>query len=91
VEGVVSLLTEVVWSGVQRRAGEQAVREVIEGEYAAGEPLAVLPHPADYRYPSMAEVMRLIHVVGSVQNLYAAFFLGDVEGITGDQRGRGPR
>jgi hypothetical protein len=83
VEGVVTLLTEVVWSGLQRLVGEQAVREVIEGEYAAGEPLVALPNPADYRYASMAEVMRLIHVVGSVQNLYAAFFLGDVEGITG--------
>ncbi len=83
LEGVVSLLTEVVWSGVWPRAGQQAVRDLIEGEYANSKPLKALPHPVMYRYASMAEVMRLIHVVGSVQNLYAAFFLGDVEKITG--------
>src|SRR5260370_618 len=35
------------------------------------------------RFPSMAEVMRLVHVVGDVRNLYAAFFLGEVERLTG--------
>ena len=89
VEGVVSLLSEIVWSGVWRWAGWPALRAVIEGFNVEDEhappalPLTAMPHPALDRYPSMAEVMRLIHMVGSVQNLYAAFFLGDVEQITG--------
>jgi hypothetical protein len=85
VEGVVSLLTEVVWSGVLPTAGDLDVRRVIEGEYASQPALALgrLPHPADRRYASMAEVMRLLHVVGNIRNLYAAFFLGEVELITG--------
>ena len=82
-EGVVSLLTEIVWSGVPFR--HPAVRAQVEGEYASGPPLRPdqVPHPASRRYASMAEVMRLVHLVGDVRNLYAAFFLGDVEKITG--------
>ncbi len=42
-----------------------------------------MSHPGERRYASIADVMRLLHVVGDVRNLYAAFFLGDVEKITG--------
>jgi hypothetical protein len=42
-----------------------------------------MPRLAWDRYASMAEVMRLLHVVGSARNLFAAFFLGDVEQVTG--------
>ena len=85
VEGVVSLLTEIAWRGIAPRAGDAEVRGVVEGEYAIHPPLPPdrMPHPAISRYPSMAEVMRLVHVVGDIRNLYAAFFLGEVEQITG--------
>ena len=83
VEGVACLLTEIVWSGVP--VADPAVRSVVEREYASEPPLqpGEMPHPRDDRYASLAEVMRLLHVVGDVRNLYAAFFLGDVEKITG--------
>jgi hypothetical protein len=42
-----------------------------------------VPHLAYDRYGSMAEVMRLLHVVGSARNVFAAFFLGEVEKVTG--------
>ena len=69
-----------------RRLATWTSAAVIEGEYASEPPLAPgqLPHPARRRrYASMAEVMRLLHVAGNVRNLYAAFFLGEVELITG--------
>ena len=83
VEGVVSLLTEIVWSGVPSGPGgaRRGRGRVRQRAAAAG---GRVPHPAQHgRYASMAEVMRLVHVVGDVRNLYAAFFLGDVEKITG--------
>ena len=90
LEGVVSLLTEIVWSEVESRTGAEDVRALIEGEYAAGPPLPPdrMPHPAQDRYPSHAEAMRLLDVIGSVENLFAAFFLGDVEKIAGPHRRR---
>ena len=83
MEGVVCLLSEVVWSGVPY--WDPAVRTAVEGDYASEPPLPKdqMPQPSRRRYPSMGEVMRLLHVVGDVRNLYAAFFLGDVEKITG--------
>jgi hypothetical protein len=83
VEGVVSLLTEVVWPGV--RPGGPAVRAKVEREYSSDAPLSPdrMPHPAETRYPSLAQVMRLVHELGDVRNLFAAFFLGDIEKITG--------
>ena len=48
VEGVVSLLTEIVWSGVAPAPATLEVRGVIEGEYASQPPLPPdqMPHPA---------------------------------------------
>ncbi len=37
----------------------------------------------DARCPSLAEVMRLVHLVCDPRNLFAAFFLGDVAKIVG--------
>ncbi len=42
-----------------------------------------VPRLAWDRFASMAEVMRLLHVVGSARNLFAVFFLGDVEQVAG--------
>jgi hypothetical protein len=83
IEGVVSLLTEIVWRDVEPGAGQTPLRQVIEGEYAQLQRLDPLPSPRHHRYSTFAETMKLIHVVGSVHNLYAAFFLGDVASITG--------
>ncbi len=84
-EGVASLLTEIVWSDVLPRVSFTALRAPIEGEYASEPALRPGPVPrlAWDRYASMAEVMRLLHVVGSARNLFAVFFLGEVEEVTG--------
>ena len=87
VEGVVSLLTETAWSAVVL----PEARGAVEGGYAHSPALPPdqMPHPACRRYPSMAEVMRLIQMVG-LPNLLAAFFLGDVTAITGLPAPAGP-
>ena len=82
-EGVVCLLSEIVWSRVWPRAGDAAVRRVIEGRHADRPPLPLTELPRPGRYASMTEVVRLLQVVGRVENLYAAFFLGEVEKLTG--------
>ena len=79
IEGADDWLTRTVV-----RNGEldvAAVRRIIEGRYRGWLPLHQLWLKKNY--PSMAEAVRLIHVVGGVQNLYAAFFFGDVEKIAG--------
>ena len=81
-EGVVCLLTEIVWSGVW--PWDPALREAVEGEYATEPPLPMhlMPHPfIDHRYESIAQVKQLLALLGDVRNLYAAFFLGEVEMI----------
>jgi len=84
-EGVVSLLTEIVWSEVLPRVSGPGSRAAVEGGCAGGP--ALRPdqmRPAVYdRYASMAELMRLLHVLGSARNVFAVFFLGDVEEVTG--------
>ena len=83
VEGVVSLLTETVWSAVLPLVKDPALRGVIEGMYATLKPLAQVPDLSHRRYRSYNDVMRLLRIVGNVENLYAAFFLGQVEKISG--------
>ncbi len=84
-EGVVSLLTEIAWSDDLPRVSDPASRAAIQGEHAL-EPSPrpdPMPRPAFDRYASMAEFMRVLHVAGSARNLFAAFFLGDVDKVTG--------
>jgi hypothetical protein len=84
VEGVASFLTEIVWSRVSPRVGQRRVREAIEGDFVRAEALgAGMPSVVRRRYPSYAKVMKLLQAVGDVRNLYAAFFLGEVEKIAG--------
>jgi hypothetical protein len=83
-EGVVGLLTEIVWSGVLPRVsgpepGAAAGECVIEPSVRAGH-VAGLAYD---RYASMAEVIRLLHVVGRARNVFAAFLLGEVDKVTG--------
>jgi hypothetical protein len=84
-EGVVSLLTEMVWSDVLPWVSDPASRAGIGGESACELSLRPDPVPrlAFDRYASMAEFMRVLHVVGSAWNVFAAFFLGEVEKVTG--------
>jgi Domain of unknown function (DUF4157) len=82
IEGVDSLLTEIVWDAIEPRVGDQALREQIEGPTNAAEPAIRVPHPAQRRYPSYTEALRLVDLVG-IQALYAAYFLGLVDRIGG--------
>jgi hypothetical protein len=82
VEGVDSVLTETVWSGIEPRVGDLALRERIEGPTNASLPPVHVPHASQRRYPSFTEALRLIDLAG-VQNLYAAYFLGLVDRIGG--------
>jgi hypothetical protein len=75
-EGVAGLLTEIVWSGPDAAIGGGYG---LEPSLGAGR----VPDLAWDRYVSMAEVMRLLHVAGSARNVFAAFFLGEVEYGTG--------
>jgi hypothetical protein len=82
IEGVDSLLDEVVWSSVAARVNDPALRADVEGPaYAALPPITVLP-ASRRRYDSYAQAVRLVSIVG-IRNLYAAYFLGDVTKIRG--------
>ena len=81
---VVGLLTEIVWSGVLPGVsglvpGAAAGGCVIGPSVRAGQ----VPGLVFDRYEAMAEVMRLLHVVGRARDVFAAFFLGEVERGTG--------
>src|SRR5258708_39908614 len=82
---MVSWLTEIVWRALEPWITDAGLPPVIEGDsFTPQTPLADgMPHPADQRYPSHEGVMRLLHVVGGAENLFAAYFLGEVEKITG--------
>ncbi len=92
IEGVVSLLTEVVWSHVKAKltadpAELERVLRIVDGEYYDENADEEWPDPAIVqRYPSHAEAMRLVRQVG-IQNLYAAFFGGATQMITGRRPG----
>jgi hypothetical protein len=72
------LLTEIVWSDALPR-----VSGPVPGAGSGGGDGRVPWLGAWDRYASMAEVMRLLHVAGSARNVFAAFFLGEVDEATG--------
>jgi hypothetical protein len=81
-EGVDSLLDETVWSAVAPHVSDPALRSDVEGPvYSALPPMNVAP-ASRRRYPSYAEAVKLVNIVG-IRNLYAAYFLGDVKKIKG--------
>jgi hypothetical protein len=83
IEGVDSLLDEIVWEHVAPRVKERELREAVEGpEIAKLEPIMVQP-ASRRRYASYTEAVKLVSVVG-IRNLYAAYFQGDIEKIGGD-------
>src|SRR5262249_4802900 len=83
VEGVCSLITDIVWDGIEPRlTSDVKLREKIEGTDVATnqKPLTDIERPR--RYPAYSEVLKLVSLVG-VDNLYAAYFLGLVDRIGG--------
>jgi hypothetical protein len=82
IEGVDSLLTETVWSGIESRVDDPHLREQIEGPANAALPPVHVPHASQRRYPSYTEALRLVDLAG-IRNVYAAYFLGLVDRIGG--------
>ena len=83
-EGAIDVLTGIVWAGVKGRVRHPDVKAIIEDAFSDLPPLSErdMPNPSKVRYESYAEVMKLIEVIGGIENLYAAIFLGDIEKIT---------
>lgn len=79
IEGVDSVLDEVVWAHVLPKTKDLAIRRVVEGEAHAKLPPIDPPYPG--RYPSFEEAFRLVGLVG-IDSVYAAYFLGEVDRIT---------
>lgn len=84
MEGVDSLLTETVWANVSGRVSEPTLRQAVEGTAYASQPFnpSVIPSIEDQRYSSYAQAKNLVNIVG-INNLYAAYFLGQVDLIRG--------
>jgi hypothetical protein len=81
IEGMTSVLTEVVWANVRTHIGSPALRTKVEGPAFAALPLvpAVVPDiVTEERYPSYEQAIEVVSVVG-IRNVYAAYFLGRVE------------
>ena len=80
IEGVDSLLDEIVWSNIEPRVNDPKLRDKVEGPaYAKLSPIKVLP-ASRRRYPSYAEAVKLVNIVG-IRNLYVAYFIGEVKKI----------
>lgn len=84
-EGVVSLLTEIVWSNVAPRTGTEPLRMEVEGPYYNPDFAPDIPDIQDQRYDSYDEAVELVSLVG-IHNLYAAYFLGHVDKIAGQKK-----
>lgn len=80
MEGVDTLLDEIVWQDARTRITSPAVRAKVEGPLYSGLPFdpAAVPEVFNRRYPSYAQAMKLVQVVG-IRNVLAAYFLGKVE------------
>ncbi|OIQ63621.1 hypothetical protein GALL_548390 [mine drainage metagenome] len=83
IEGVDSLLDEIVWEDVAPRVKDPKLREIVEGPTLAKQPALDHVEPASIRrYDSYDQALKLVNIVG-IQNLYAAYFTGDVKKIGG--------
>jgi hypothetical protein len=80
IEGVDSLLTEIVWEDVIPRIA--SLRPEIEGPTYSALPAIDVPHASRRRYPSYTQALRLVDLVG-ISNVYAAYFVGLVDRIGG--------
>lgn len=82
IEGVDCVLDEVVWARVVPRVKDPGLRKTVEGDKNAKLPPVDVSPPG--RYDSYPEAFRLVGLVG-IQNVYAAYFLGKVDRISGDK------
>lgn len=80
IEGVDSLLDEIVWQDARRHVAEPAIRAKVEGPVYSALPFdsRVVPQVFQRRYGSYTQAVKLINVVG-IRNLYAAYFKGKVD------------
>lgn len=82
IEGVDSLLDEVVWANISPRVNDPGLRTKVEGAaYAKLPPIAVRP-AFRRRYASFTEATRLVTVVG-FRNVLLAYFRGEIDRIGG--------
>jgi hypothetical protein len=82
IEGVASLLTEIVWANVRPRVQDASLRKQVEGPSYAALPFdetTVWPI-TKVRYASYDQAAQLVALVG-VRNLYDAYFRGNIERI----------
>ncbi len=82
IEGMDSVLDEIVWQNVEPRVKTHELREKVEGAATAATPPIDVPHASQRRYPSYTEALKLVDLVG-IRNVYAAYFLGLVDRIGG--------
>jgi hypothetical protein len=80
IEGMDSVLDEIVWEHVEPQVKTHDLRVKVEGAATAALPPIDVPHPSQRRYDSYTEALKLIDLVG-IQNVYAAYFLGLVDRI----------
>lgn len=78
IEGVDSYLDEVVWTNIQPRVNDPALRKEIEGPVDSLKPPIEVKPASRRRYPSYTEAVKLVNIVGP-RNLYAAYFLGETD------------
>lgn len=78
IEGVTSLMTEIVWRNIEPRVNDRNLRCGVEGPEFCNQdppPSTFIPDITGRRYPSYSQVMELVNTVG-IRNLYSAYFLG---------------
>ncbi len=80
IEGVDSYLDEVVWSNIQPKVNDPALRAEIEGPVDSLKPPIHIEPASRRRYESYTQAIKLVSIVGP-RNLYAAYFLGETEKI----------
>jgi hypothetical protein len=73
LEGVAEYLTKIVWTNIDKTS----IRTSVEGTYTSDGPI-----PDVNMYRAAEEAEPLVGIVGA-RNLFAAYFLGDVELIGG--------
>jgi Domain of unknown function (DUF4157) len=85
IEGVDSLLTEIVWACARPRARLTKIRTAVEPDAVKARlPYddTLVPNVPAERYASYDRAMKLVNVVG-VENLYGAYFQGNIKLIGG--------
>jgi hypothetical protein len=80
IEGMDSVLTEVVWTNVAPNVQTPALRKQVESTALAAAPFdpTTVPPVNNRRYPSYDQALKLVNIVG-IQNVFAAYFRGRVD------------